>query len=240
MNRLLSFTSLALLTLAACGGSHKATTAPGGAGATVTVDLGAPDDQFGVPGFDDHGALPAISADGTLVAAMFHDTTDFVGMPVDTVVVWKIADGTRVGEAASSDGQPPEGDAPPVADPGRAAKATALLAKQSWIKVAATPAITPRDQGEGVDIALADGRTLRFAENTFSLDGGAVTPSSFPPPGDGSEEVGGGGCGEIFGAKVLAAGADWLLVVPDQINLGGDSCYGKLEAELAQIIKLSK
>lgn len=240
MNRLTSSALLAVATLAACGGSHKPTTPTAGGGAAVTIDLGALSEDFGVYGFDDHGALPAISADGTLVAALFHDEVDFVGMPVDTVVVWKVADGTRVGEAASNDGDPGDGDAAPVADPGRAAKATALLAGHTWIKVGATPAVTPHDQGEGVDIALGDGRTLRFAEGTFSLSAGAVTPTSFAAPGDGTEEVGGGGCGEIFGTKVLAAGADWLLVVPDEINLGGDSCFGKFGAELAQIIKLSK
>ena len=67
-----------------------------------------------------------------------------------------------------------------------------------------------------------------------------MTPSGFAAPGDGSEEVGGGGCGSIFGVNVLAEGADWLLVSPASINLGGDSCFGKLDAELAQIVKLSK
>ena len=241
MNRVTSLSfALALAALAACGGWHRSTTPGGGPGATITFTAGAPDEQFGVAGFDDHGALPAISSDGTLVAALFHDTTDFVGMPVDTVVVWRLADGSRVGEATSSDGQPPAGDAAPAADQDRVAAATALLAGHTWVKAAAAPAVTPHDQGEGVDIALADGRTLRFAESTFLLDGGTVTPAGFDAPGDGSDEIGGGGCGDIGGVTVLAAGADWLLVAPDQINLGGDSCTGKLEADLARVVKLSR
>ncbi len=238
LSALLSLTTLAALT--ACGGAAKSTTPTAGAGAPITIGVGAPDSEFGIAGFDDGGALPAISADGTLVAALFHDTVDFVGVPVDTVVVWRTTDGSRVGAVASNDGQPPEGDAAPVADPGRATKATELLAGHTWIKVAAPPAVTPADQAEGVTIALSDGRTLRFAEETFVAEGGTVSPQKFAGPGDGSDEIGGGDCGTIGSVKVLAAGGDWLLVAPDKIDLGGDACGGRLDAELAMIVKLSK
>ena len=159
MNRLTSTfaTLVAAAALAACGGSHHASTPKGGPGATVTIDLGAPDEQFGVPGFDDHGALPAISEDGTLVAALFHDSTDFVGMPVDTVVVWKIADGSRVGEAASSDGQPPDGDAPVEVDPALVAELTSRFSAREVVVLASTIAQvnfwTRFNQGLGVPAA---------------------------------------------------------------------------------------
>lgn len=226
--------------LAACGGAAKPTAPSAGAGATIAIRLGAPDSEYGVAGFDDGGALPAISADGTLVAALFHDTVDMVGVPVDTVVVWRTADGSRVGAVASNDGEPPELDVAPVADPGRATKATELLAGHTWIKVATPPAVTPADQAEGVAIALGDGRSVRFAEETFVAEGGTVTPAKFAGPGGGSDEIGGGDCGAIGGVKVLAGGGDWLLVAPDQIDLGGDSCIGMLGAELAMIVKLAK
>lgn len=234
--------------LAACGGTAKPTAPTAGAGATITIRLGAPDSEFGIAGFDDGGALPAISADGTMVAALFHDTVDMVGVPIDTVVVWRIADGSRVGAVASNDGEPPDLDTAPVADPGRAVKATELLAGHTWVKVATPPEVTPADQASGVEIALGDGATLRFAEEVFfvleSADAletrGTVTPKAFAGPGDGSDEIGGGECGTIGGVTVLAAGGDWLLVAPDQIDLGGDSCIGRYGAELAMIIKVAK
>ena len=92
----------------------------------------------------------------------------------------------------------------------------------------------------GVAIALGDGRSVRFAEETFVAEGGTVSPAKFAGPGGGSDEIGGGDCGVIGGVKVLAGGGDWLLVAPDQIDLGGDSCIGMLGAELAMIVKLAK
>lgn len=244
MNRLVML-ALSLGCLAACGGSaHRKTVgATGGTlgGASITISPAAPDADFGTVGFDDRGALPAISADGTLVAALFHDTTDFVGLPVDTLVVWRIADGKRVAQVASSDGQPPSDDAPvdPSAGARKAAEANAALAGHTWIHASGSPTAVPHEDGEGADVTLGDGRVVTYAEGALTLPSGRLEPDGFAAPGDGMEDDDGGGCGAIFSVRVLAggrAGDDWMLLEPDGVQLGGDSCMGKLTADLAQVV----
>jgi hypothetical protein len=229
---------LLLLAAAACGAPTKSTAPTASGGATITIATGPADEQFGVRGFDDHGALPAVSADGTLVAALFHDEVDFVGLPVDTVVVWRVADGTRVGAVASNDGAddapPPDADAA-----ARAGEATALLAGHTWVHATAAATVAAIDGG-GADVALGDGRTLRLRELALTLDGAHVTPDAFPAPGDGSEEIGNGPCGTIGSLTVLAAGADWLLAAPAQIDLGGDAGAGRFDSEVAQLFRITR
>lgn len=238
--------ALALSTLAACGSSARSTTPATGGGDAITIELGAPDPEFGLPGFDDHGALPAISADGTLVAALLHDEVDFVGLPVDTVAVWRTTDGTLVGSVASNDREPPDEGAAP--DTSRAAAATALLAGQRWTKAAPMPAPVPSPEGDKIGVPFDDGIALVFADESlfvveaddWNVPRGAIVPSGFPAPGDGSDEIGGGDCGTVGGFKPLATGPGWFLIAPDKLDLGGDSCHGRPLVDLVVLTRRTK
>ena len=246
LDHLTFFTFLAFT--AACGGAHPSTTigAVGGTtvGVTITIDPAPPDADFGTIGFDDHGALPAISADGTLVAALFHDTTDFVGLPVDTLVVWRIADGARVAAVASNDRTPPSDDdsAPdPATGARQVALATAALAGKRGLRAPTLATTANAESGEATTITVADGRLLHYEYGELALPDGRV--GGLDSPGEAMDEGdgGGGGCGSIYTVKVLAGGdADWLLLAPDYIQLGGDNCSGKLEADLAQLVRVGR
>ncbi len=236
--------ALGLITLAACGGPHAARPAAGGDGA-ITITPGQPDADFGRRGFDDHGALPAVSVDGTLVAALFHDHTDFVGVPVDTLVIWRTADGERLGEVASGDGSPPDEASPAVDDGARgAAEATRALAGQRWIHAPAPATVTGEDR-ESSTVTLVDGTVVRYVDGKLGFDGGAIEPDRFASAGDlapGDAGADGTSCGGVMTVAALAedVAGDWLLLAPDRIELGGDACTGKLTAELAILARLRR
>lgn len=215
-------------------------TAGGATGGPITIDQRQRHAVFGSADFHDvdYGARVVVSTDGTLVAALVHEVPDFRDDPVETVVVWRVVDGRRIGAIPSAN-QHDESDEPYI-DARDAAEAAALLASHAWVEVTSTPAVTRLADGEGADVALRDNRVLHYKEDVFSLsDGGAVTPPSFDAPGAAHASLGGGGCGSIFTLEVLASGDDWLLVAPDYVDLGGDECVGRLYASLAQVIKLS-
>jgi hypothetical protein len=209
-------------------------------GGPITIDPRQVDAVFGSVDFQavEYGTRAAVSTDGTLVAALVHELPDFRDATVDSVVVWRVADGRRIGAIPSAN-QYDEDDRPFI-DARDAAAAAAALASHAWITVTSTPAVAWLEDGEGADVALHDDRVLHFERQTFSLsDGGSVTPPSFEAPGEDRTYLDGAGCGSIYTLEVLASGDDWLLVAPDYLHLGGDSCVGRLYASLAQVIRLS-
>jgi hypothetical protein len=71
-------------------------------------------------------------------------------------------------------------------------------------------------------------------------DGGRarVARRRMPALGDGDAEFGGGGCGEILGLDAFGSrGLGFAVVIPSG-TLGGDSCMGRLSAEVAFVVKL--
>ncbi len=215
-------------------------TADGEDGGRVTIEQRRLAAVFGSPDFHDveYGTRAAVSTDGTLVAALVHEMPDFRDVTIESVVVWRVGDGRRVGAIPSAT-QYDEDDRPLI-DARDAAAAAAALASHAWVTVTSTPAVSRLEDGEGADVALLDNRVLHYEGQRFSLsDGGTVTPPSFRAPGENDAHLGGGGCGSIFTLEVLASGDDWLLVAPDYVMLGGDSCRGRLYASLAQVIRLS-
>jgi hypothetical protein len=240
--------------LAACGGARRPTgpTGPAGpeAGAVVTIAAAkSPDYEAWI--FDDHGALPAIAGDGSAVAALFHDEVDFVGSPVDTLVIWRIADGkelARVQVAVDQEAEPSDDVAGPAAKAAAlAAQATAALAGHRWLPVTGSATVGERgDDDAPGPIRLGDGRTLRLDMDRGALviDRGTVSPDSFASPGSmmAMEGEEGGSCGFITGLDVVAggrAGDDWILLQP-HANLGGDSCFGSLGVDLALFARLGE
>ncbi|HVV84727.1 MAG TPA: hypothetical protein VHE35_16795 [Kofleriaceae bacterium] len=253
---LAAISTVSALLVAACGSSPKhATTAntantpnttkpPGGGGATIALSAArSTDDDPDAWMLDDHGALPAISDDGTEVAALFHDHVDFVGTPVDTVLVWRIADGKEVARVRVTADNPDT----PVTEAqatGAAAQATRALADHRWLTAAGSATTT--DDDDGASVRLADGRTLRLDPDrqVIAMDGARLSPDHFPAPGTGQSDEGQGeaDCGEVTGLTVLAGGRqgdDWILLAP-RVNLGGDNCFGALGADLAQLVRIGR
>lgn len=235
--------ALATLTLASCGSSTKpaAHAGPGGGAAvTITAARSADHDAWV---FDDHGALPAISDDGSAVAALFHDEVDFVGSPVDTLIIWSLADGKELARVRI-EGETPDAIVPDDQASALAAQATAALAAHGWLPVTGSAVAIDQEDGGSV-VHLGDHALHLVAESgTLAMDGARLVPDSFPAPGTASEDLGGesGGCGAVTGLEVLAggrAGDDWILLAP-KVNLGGDSCFGELGADLARLVKITR
>ena len=198
------------------------------AGQPLAVEAGASAPVYGegwsktlLPAGQAH--FPAASADGTTIVDLIHDTQDFSGIPVATVVLW-----TKAGKADSFRLTSKPGSDDAAAQAREEAKVVAAvnarLAAQRWRPL---PLAAKHADADGDNLTLdVGGVTLPFAE----LSGW------FGAPGIGNSERG-GSCGSVtgiekgFGSRELG-----FAVFLPRVNLGGDSCVGRLSADLAIVV----
>jgi hypothetical protein len=191
----------------------------------VQVDAGQGGVLLPTPG----SSFPAISDDGTTIVDLFQDETDFVGEPVSTLATFtRRGPGAAVQLMGPMPGQPagPED----VQEQARAMQgANALLAKHRWraLPLAATcsmPAGGTIDQA--LVVGFGDGLEIAFDPSTrvLSRDGHALA-QRFPTPGGGEF----GDCGAAIAiARAYGSRTIGFVVLEPAVNLGGDSCMGKL------------
>lgn len=185
-----------------------------------------PDDiNWGYRHFAPDARFPVVSSDGTIVQ-LFMDEADFSGAPITTLVAWSKT-GKRIANIS-------------IGGPGWSGnedrllkKANAFLARSTWESLDKHITST-RDDNDVQTVTLAQGATLVYDmyKGSLTRDGHSVR-ASFPSPG--SSEL--GGCGDITGI-VEAFGTDHLVVLVPSANLGGDSCFGSTNAELATVVAL--
>jgi hypothetical protein len=184
--------------------------------------------------------FPAVSEDGTTVAALFTDAVDFVGSPVATVVLFR--DGKVDASYPLESDLIAPGQAEPPADVAVEAKVVAAinarLAKTRWRALPVADACTDGS------LHLADG--LRI---DYDVDHGRLTSTwrgrsrrlrgAFPAPGSTMEKDLPPTCGGVtglargFGSRALG----WVVLEPS-VQLGGDSCMGKLGVDLAIVVRV--
>ncbi len=179
--------------------------------------------------------LPAISADGKLIAYLFQDAEDFTGAPITTLVVWSTA-GARLG-AYSLGGETEHGAQKPAVlaahEDAILRDANARLAGMTWRPLAFHPACGTDERVE------LDGTTLRYDMDKAQLlrDGKRVAVT-FPAVGQRSY----GGTGPCGGVRSLLGGfggpAIGVAVLVPHASLGGDSCFGLPTAETALAITI--
>jgi hypothetical protein len=202
---------------------------------------------------DGTSAFPAISKDGKTLVQLFKDTQDFTGAPVTTLVFFSKA-GKRLASfrlgGMGTKGAPKD-EAPAKAWDAYEAKALTgankKLAATTWVPL---PRHTPCNGYEDRT------STLEFVDATLQLDlatqklsthpgdahsktAAKAVKASFPDPGVRSEPGMKGGCGEITGLDSgFGSAALGVAIVVPRANLGGDSCSGKLNADMATAIPL--
>ena len=231
LSRLSLVLSAALLTAACSHVSRPDGVKTGGdaAAGPLAVEAGASAPVYGtgwsktlLPAAQAH--FPAASADGTTIVDLIHDAQDFSGIPVATVTFW-----TQAGKADSFRLTSKPGSDDAAAQAREEAKVVAAvnarLSAQRWRPL---PLAAKHADADGGNLTLdVGGVTLPFAE----LSGW------FGAPGVGNSERGGGGCGNVtgidkgFGSRELG-----FAVFLPRVNLGGDSCVGRLSADLAIVV----
>lgn len=183
---------------------------------------------------DKPGELPAVSADGTKLAMVFHDEEDFTGAPIRTLIIWNKA-GKQIFSITDRDDPHYDDDykAPP---PSKAlladlAKANAALGG-TWKSIGMA---VPCSDGS---LGVGDGVTFRFDDKTHAVvDARGPIKIGFGSPGTRMEPDSKGGCGEVTGlVEAFGSKAFGFVVLKPRIQLGGDSCFGTPSAKLVSIV----
>lgn len=233
--------SIGLLVLAAaCGTKSNGAVAnhggtPGDTLAVALVDPNPDGEDMGwtmTLGPAEGSRFPAVSADGAKVVDLVEDAEDFSGIPIASVVFWTKAGTVGTFQLASAI-RNETGDGAPDEQTEREHEvvtgANAELAETTWHPIDKVTA-TGEDPDTGAPNQLViDGVTIQLSQ----------IADKFPAPGALSDEMGGGGCGEVvglregFGSKELG----FAVVIPD-VTLGGDDCFGLPSAELALVVPL--
>jgi hypothetical protein len=182
--------------------------------------------------------LPAISEDGTELVQLFVDAQDFTGAPITTLVVWSTASGKRVsqfrlgGDSHAASQVEARRDELAVL-----ARANAKLAKTKWRGVASFQPCASSPES-GADTIIVGRAHLVVDRATSQLSDGARAVATFDAPGNSfGPDIPSGGCGEVLGIKD-AFGTTKIVVVVPRVQLGGDSCFGSLSADLAIAVRL--
>jgi hypothetical protein len=181
----------------------------------------------------DAGArFPAISSDGARIAALFDDSEDFSDAKITTLVVWSKT-GARLGEARLG-GRTIQ----PEAERQRAvASANKLLAGAKWRELK-----TVTCDGDPVpSVELKGGLVARIDDDGAGGVHVGDRAAKFPAPGRvamGDPKLDGKGCGSITGIKrAFGTRSEGIVVVVPRRALGGDSCFGATDAELAIAVR---
>ena len=171
---------------------------------------------------NDGARFPAISSDGK-IAALFTDEQDFTGSVITTVVVWSRS-GVRVGEVAVG------GERGPTADAAAVARANKLLAG-NWreLKTFSCPAATSSvELGGGLVAKVDKDGTVSVGDRAASFSAPGTTQLGVNRP-----------CGTITGiARAFGTRSDGVVVLVPARTLGGDSCFGSTDAELALVVRV--
>jgi hypothetical protein len=182
--------------------------------------------------------LPAVSADGSMIAQLFNDEMDFTGAPITTLLVWSRS-GKQLGRYWL-DTSLPVSDAERARNEAKVLReANARLGKTRW-----RPIAIHRVCDSDRSVLALDDVTVTFdpdAQRLAIVRGGKSTAvaSRFPAPGTRMSGNGDGGsdCGTVLGLDSGFGGkAIGLAVVIPAASFGGDSCMGGIPAGFAVAI----